>query len=69
MESKELRRVYNLLSNELTKAQRKIVGIDRAIAHCDRLEREYWCSVRAEAVAFLNGLFKGWDIVWKELHK
>lgn len=65
MESKELRRVYNLLSNEITKAHHKIDRIDRILEDCDRLSAEYWCDARAEAVAFLNGLHKAWDIVWK----
>lgn len=69
MESKDLRRVYDLLSNEITKAQQKINGIDRHIENCDRLSREYWCNVRVEAVAYLNGIHKARDIVWKELHK
>ena len=64
-----LQLVYSLLSNEITKAQHRIDGIDRNIEQCDRLHREYWCNVRAEAVAFLNGLHKARDIVWKELHK
>ena len=65
----DLQRVYNLLSNEITKAQHKIDGIDRHIENCDNLNREYWCNVRVETVAFLNGLHKALDIVWKELHK
>ena len=65
----DLQRVYELLSNEITKAQHKIDGIDRHLEYCDRLNREYWCDVRAEAVAFLNGIHKALDIVWKELHK
>ena len=65
----DLQRVYTLLFNEITKAQQKINEIDRHIENCDRLSREYWCDVRAEAVAFLNGLHKALDIVWKELHK
>lgn len=69
MESKELQRVYVLLSNEIIKAQHKIDRIDRIIPECNCLNREYWCDVRAEAVAFLNGLHKALDIVWKELHK
>ena len=63
----DLQRVYSLLSNEITKAQHKIDGIDRTIECCDRLQREYWCDVRAEAVADLHGIHKARDIVWKEL--
>lgn len=69
MESKELWRIYDLLFNEITKAQDKIDGIDRHIENCDRLSREYWCDVRAEAVAYLNGIHQARDIVWKELHR
>ena len=69
MESKELRRVYDLLSNEITKAQHKIDGIDRTREYCDRLNAEYWCDKRAEAVAYLNGIHRAQDIVWKELHR
>ena len=65
----DLQRVYTLLSNEIIKAQHKIYRIDRNIEYCDRLNREYWCDARAEEVAFLNGLHKARDIVWKELHK
>ena len=69
MESKELRRVYVLLSNEIIKAQHKIYRIDRILEDCDRLSAEYWCDVRAESVAFLNGIHRALDIVWKEIHK
>ena len=65
----DLQRVYNLLSDEITKTQHKINRIDTIISECDRLQREYWCNVRVEAVAFLNGLHKSLDIVWRELHK
>ena len=65
----DLQRVYTLLSNEIIKAQHKIDEIDRTIDNCNRLNREYLCDVRAEAVSFLNGLHKARDIVWKELHK
>lgn len=65
----DLQRVYELLSNEFTKAKNRIDRIDRILENCDRLSAEYWCDVRAEAVAFLNGLYKAIDIVFKELHK
>ena len=65
----DLQRVYNLLSNEITKAQHKIDGIDRILEKCDRLNADYWFDARAEAVAFLNGIHRARDIVWKELHK
>ena len=65
----DLQRVYSLLSNEITKTQHKIDRIDTIISECDRLQREYWCDVRAGAVAYLHGIHKARDIVWKELHK
>lgn len=65
----DLQRICSLLSNEITKAQHKIDGIDRHIENCDRLSREYWCNVRVEAVAYLNGICKARDIVWKELYR
>ena len=69
MESKDLQRVYDLLTAEITKAQYKIDGIDRAIKYCNRLSIEYWRDKRAQAVAYLNGIHRARDIVWKELHK
>lgn len=65
----DLQRVYELLNNEITKARNNIDSIDRILKNCDRLSAEYWCDVRAEAVAFLNGLSKVNDIVFKLLHK
>ena len=69
MESKDLKRVYLLLTYEIAKAQHKIDGIDRTIEYCDRLNAEYWCDKRAEAVAYLNGIHRARDIVWKELNR
>ena len=69
MNNKELQRVYGLLSCELTKSHLKIDGIDRILESCNRLNVEYWRDKRAEAVAYLNGIYKAWDIVWKELHR
>lgn len=69
MESKDLKRVYLLLTYEIAKAQHKIDGIDRTIAYCDRLNTEYWYDKRAEAVAYLNGIHRARDIVWKELNR
>ena len=65
----DLQRVYSLLSNEITKAQHNIDGIDSTIENCNRLSREFWYDKRAEAVAYLDGLYKAYDIVFKEIHK
>ena len=69
MESKDLQRVYSLLSNEITKAQHEINRIDRTIEYCNRLMTDYWYGKRAESVAYLNGIHRARDIVWKELHR
>ena len=69
MESKDLQRVYSLLTAEITKAQLKIDGIDRILENCNRLNIEYWRDKRAEAVAYLNGIHRSRDIVWKELQR
>ena len=69
MNNKELQRVYNLLVNEETKSKHKIDRIDRIIENCDKLNAEYLCNVRVEAVAYLNGIHRALDIVWKELHR
>ena len=69
MESKDLQRVYSLLTAEITKAQHKIDGIDRTLENCNRLNVEYWRDKRAEAVAYLDGIHKALDIVWKELNR
>ena len=69
MESKDLQRVYSLLTAELTKAQHKIDRIDITIEKCDRLNAEFWCDKRAEAVSYLSGIHQARDIVWKELHR
>ena len=65
----DLQRVYELLNKEITKAEHRIEMIDIIIETCDRLSVEYWRDVRAETVAFLNGLSKAADIVFKEIHK
>ena len=69
MESKDLQRVYSLLTAEITKAQHKIDGINRTLEHCNRLETEYWCDKRVEAIAYLNGICRAQDILWKELRR
>lgn len=65
----DLQRVYELLNKEITKAKHHIEWIDKIKETCDRLSVEYWCNARAETVAFLDGLFKAADIVFKEIHK
>ena len=65
----DLQHVYDLLTKEITKAKHHIEWIDKIIETCDRLSVEYWRDVRAEAVAYLNGIHKAQDIVWKELHR
>lgn len=67
--NKDLQKIYERLTVEQNKIKSKIDRIDRIILDCDRLNTEYWCNVRAEAVAFLNGIYKAADIVFKELHK
>lgn len=69
MESEDLQRVYSLLTAEITKAQHKIDVIDRTIDRCDRLSHDYWCDVRAEAVAYLNGIHRALIIVRGQLHR
>ena len=65
----DLQRVYELLNKEITKAKHHIEWIDKISESCDRLNAEYWCDVRAEAVAFLDGLSTAANIVFKEIHK
>ena len=67
--NKDLQKIYKLLTVEQDKVKSKIDRIDRIILDCDRLNAEYWCDVRAETVAFLSGIHKAADIVWKELHR
>ena len=69
MDSKDLQRVDDLLTAEITKAQHEIDGIDRTLECCNRLIKDYWYGKRAEAVAYLNGIHKARDIVWKELNR
>lgn len=69
MESKELRRVYDLLVIELQKVDAKIDCIEGAISDSDGISAEYWYDVKAEAVAYLNGLHRAQDIVWDVLSR
>lgn len=67
--NKDLQHIYDLLTIEQNKVMAKIDRIDTIISECNRLNVEYWCNVRIETVAFLNGLNKASDIVFRELHK
>lgn len=67
--NKDLQHIYDLLTAEITKVEHKIHGIDRTLENCDRLTVEYWCDKRVEAVAYLHGIHRARDIVWKELHR
>ena len=65
----DLQFVYDLLLKEETITKHRINFIDNTIGRCDKLTALCLRDARAEAVAFLNGLHKALDIVWKELHK
>ena len=65
----DLQYVYDLLLKEETKTKRRINFIDNTIGRCDKLTTLCLHDARAEAVAYLNGLHKAIDIVFKELHK
>ena len=69
MNNKELQRVYDLLVKEQNKVIAKIDRIDMIIDTLDLLNREYWTDARIEKVAYLNGLSKAADIVFKELNR
>lgn len=69
MNNKELQRIYDLLVKEQNKVKAKIDRIDMIIDTVDLLNREYWTNVRIEKVAYLNGLSKAADIVFKELNR
>ena len=66
---KDLQQVYSQIVNEETKTKRRIDTIDKTLESCDRLSADYWCDVREEAVAYLNGLYIAADIVFKAIHK
>ena len=65
----DLQRIYELLRYVIAETKNRIDIIDRILENCDRLSAEYWRDARVEKVAFLNGLSKADDIVFKELHK
>ena len=66
---KDLQQVYIQIVNEETKTKRRIDRINKTLESCDRLSVDYWCDVRAEAVAYLNGLYTAADIVFKAIHE
>ena len=65
----DLQRVYELLSNEVKKAEHRIDWIDGILSTCGRVSAEYWRDTRARTVAYLDGLYKAYDILFKEIHK
>lgn len=65
----DLQRMYELLRYVIAETKNRIDTIDRILENCDRLSTEYWRDSRVENVAFLNGLSKAEDIVFKEIHK
>ena len=65
----DLQRANNLILAEVKKAKHRIKWIDGILANCGKVSTEYWRDARAETVAYLNGLYKAYDIVWKELYK
>ena len=65
----DLQIVYDFLLKEETKTKHRINFIDNTIEKCDKLTALCLRDARAEAVAFLNGIHKALDIVWKELHR
>ena len=66
----DLQSVYKKVGNEVDKAKRKIDKIDRIMQDSgDSLSLEYWYDMRAEAAAFLDGLYKAYDILFKAINK
>ena len=39
------------------------------LANCGKVSTEYWRDTRARTVAYLDGLYKAYDIMFKEIHK
>ena len=65
----DLHSVYKKVGDKVAKAKARIDMIDRIIEDCDRLSKAYWYDARKEAVAFLNGIYEAYDIIWKELNR
>lgn len=65
----DLQRVYKLLHHEVKKAEHRIDWIDGILEISGTASTEYWRDARARTVAYLNGLYKAYDIMFKEIHK
>ena len=65
----DLQRVYKLIHHEVKKAEHKIDRIDGILSTCDRVSAEYWRDTRTRTVAYLDGLYKSYDILFKEIHR
>ena len=66
---KDLHHVCELMYHEVKKAEHRIDWIDGILSNCDRVSAEYWRDKRVRTVAYLEGLYKAYDIVFKEIHK
>ena len=65
----DLQRAYKLIHHEVKKAEHRIDWIDGILSTCGRVSAEYWRDTRARTVAYLDGLYKAYDIIFKEIHK
>lgn len=65
----DLQRVYKLLHHEVKKAEHRIDWIDGILEISGKASTEYWRDERARSVAYLDGLYKAYDIMFKEIHK
>lgn len=65
----DLHSVYKKVGDKVAKAKARIDMIDRIIENCDRLSKDYWYEARKEAVAFLNGVYETYDILFKVINK
>ena len=53
----------------MKKAEHRIDWIDGILSTCGRVSAEYWRDTRDRTVAYLDGLYKAYDIMFKEIHK
>ena len=65
----DLQRAYKLIQHEVEKAEHRIEWIDGVLAICGKVSAEYWRDTRVRTVAYLDGLYKAYDIVFKAIHK